>query len=294
MSVIKKTINQVEQDVGVYYVFDDYQSCYNDENPNNFMKMLHRINFCSFKNNLDMFYKLFNGDLMSSGYFINIREVFYKKYANYLDLDNGKYFLEYTDFNKHMIEEIRYYFEQFLKKNKNNSFVKMLKKEGVIKDTLLKTEFGKKLNYVFNSDFGLNDKEKQLSDFLNVNTERQYSLNEQRLLVSLPENYQEIISAGGVDAYIIKDNKIIKEFGHLYHIDYDKEKKSMVFDIDFSIVNRYDLELQKDGCYDFEKPHRLSPISGVYLKEEDAKSAFMKIIEAKRKELEEMEIEVSY
>lgn len=295
MSVIQKSIAQVKQDVGVYYVFEDYNGCFDDDIPKNFMKMWHRIHFCSFKTNVEMFYKLFNGDLMAAGYFIKIREVFYKKYADYLELDTGKYFVEYTDFNQYMIEEIRYYFEQFLEKNQNNPFVKLLKKEGVIKDALLKTEFGKKLNYVFNSgDFGLNDKEKQLSDLLNVNTVMPYETSEQSLLVSLPENYQEIISAGGVDTYIIKDNKIIKEFGHLYHIEYDRKNKSMVFDMDFPSVNRYDLELQQDGCYDFEESHRLSTISGVYMREEDAKTAFMKIIEDKRKELEEMEIEISY
>lgn len=295
MSVIQKSIAQVKQDVGVYYVFEDHNGCFDDDIPKNFMKMWHRINFCSFKTNVDMFYKLFNGDLMAAGYFIKIREVFYKKYADYLELDTGKYFVEYTDFNQYMIEEIRYYFERFLEKNQNNPFVKLLKKEGVIKDALLKTEFGKKLNYVFNSgDFGLNDKEKQLSDFLNVKTVMQYEESEQSVLVALPENYQEIINDGGVDAYIIKDNKIIKEFGHLYHIEYDRKKKLMVFNMDFPSVNRYDFELQENGRYDFEKSHRLSSISGVYMREEDAKAAFMEMIEQKRKELEEMEIEVSY
>jgi len=297
MSVIKKTINQVKYDVGIYYHFQGYRGFFEkSDSKKNIIGLLNRMSFRSFNTNVDMFYKLFNGDLMASRYFVEIREVLYKKYADYIDLERGEYFKEYEDFNQHMIEEIRYYFERFLEKNQSNPLVKILKKENFFKEALLKTEFGKKLNYLFNNDdmFGLNDKEKQLTDFLNVNTVKEDSTSEGNQLVSLPENYQEIINAGGVDAYIIKDNKIIKEFGHLYHIEYDREKKSMIFDMDFPSVNRYDLEIQENGCYDFEKSHRLSPVLGVYMREKDAKEAFMKIIEVKRKELENMEIEVSY
>lgn len=297
MSVINKTINQVKNDVGIYYQFKDHNGYVDESEPQkNFMKIWGRINFCSFNTNVDMFYKLFNGDLMASGYFVEIREVFYKKYADYIDLERGEYFKEYEDFNQQMIEEIRFYFERFLEKSQSNPLVKVLKKDSIFKDALLKTKFGKKLNYIFNNDhlLGLNDKEKQLTDFLNVNTVKEYSTSEENQLVSLPEEYQEIISAGGVDAYIIKDNKIIKEFGHLYHVEYDREKKSMIFDMDFPSVSRYDLEMQENGYYDFEESHRLSLVKGVYLNEEDAKAEFIKIIEAKRKELEDMEIEVSY
>lgn len=297
MSVIKKTINQVKDDVGIYYHFQGYRGFFEEsDSKKNIMGLLDRMSFRSFNTNVDMFCQLFNGDLMAKGYLVEVNEVFYKKHADYVDLEGGEYFKEYEDFNLYVMENIRYHFERFLENHKNNPLVRVLKKEGVFKDTLLKTEFGKKLNYLFNNDdmFGLNDKEKQLTDFLNVNTVKEYSTSEENQLVSLPADYEDIIKEDGVGAYIIKDNKIIKEHGYLYRIGYDKVKNAMVFKVELQKAGHYRLELQEDGSYDFDKAHGLSSVKGVYLNEEDAKAAFMKIIEVKRKELEEMEIEVSY
>lgn len=297
MSVIKKTINQVKDDVGIYYHFQGYRGFFEEsDSKKNIMGLLDRMCFRSFNTNVDMFCQLFNGDLMAKGYLVEVNEVFYKKHADYVDLENGEYFKEYEDFNLYVIENIRYHFERFLENHKNNPLVKVLKKEGIFKDTLLKTEFGKKLNYLFNNDdmFGLNDKEKQLTDFLNVNTVKEYSTSEENQLVYLPADYEEIIKEDGVAAYIIKDNKIVKEHGYLYRIGYDKVKNAMVFKVELQKAGHYRLELQENGSYDFDKAHGLSSVKGVYLNEEDAKTAFMKIIEVKRKELEEMEIEISY
>ena len=106
----------------------------------------------------------------------------------------------------------------------------------------------------------LNDKEKQLTDFLNVNTVKEYSTSKENQLVSLPADYEDIIKDDGVGAYIIKDNKIVKEHGYLYRIGYDKVKNAMVFKVELQKAGYYRLELQEDGSYDFDKAHGLSSV----------------------------------
>ena len=56
MSVIKKTINQVKDDVGIYYHFQGYRGFFEEsDSKKNIMGLLDRMSFRSFNTNVDMF-----------------------------------------------------------------------------------------------------------------------------------------------------------------------------------------------------------------------------------------------
>lgn len=275
-SFISKSIKEVKEDIGIHFFlnthFEDLRNHNNEVIEKNFMKIWvceHRL---SFKDKVDLLYKIFTGMFKDNGLYLNVNEGFNANYAICKEYQSSSIFTTLDNVKKYILGLLLYDLD-FLLGNKNqNKVINSLKKDNdnIFKKALLKSSLGKKINYLIENQKII--RSMSFDDLMNVRIKKEYDNEEDKVI--LPSDWNKMIK-NDFSLNFFSFNVFKNVSSHIYKADYNKKTKSMDIIFESNIDFAYNFQ---HLFFDEDKEDFIFNEECVYLSKNSAKVAMNEMI----------------
>lgn len=294
---IKKSIKEIKEDIGVYYSLNkDFDSRdYNNTPPfstNDFIKIWINNYDKNFKDRVNFLYAVFSAEYKKKGLFLEIKEHFCSYYVFASTRHNSRtdIFFTINDVKKYIKKQLLFELDLFIHNknvNETESFmVEAIKKNTFAKKIMLKTDLGRKIDYLIKH----RDMLTTLSFDSFMNIKMVYEYDKENDLIYVPENWDLIRDKKNLMLHFVSFDEISESKAKLYSAFYDKKANAMNLTFETETRMAYNYQ-QLDFDVDYNKYVFSNP--GVYLTKEEARKEMLDIITGYEEKIAKIKAQLS-